>query len=93
MYLRDVVEEPRFTQDIDFYRSRYPRIDDVHASVTWSLSRDPRLGSPLPVAPDFYVFETTPIGSTPAFWVLYTFDQNKVYLHSIEPVRHTDEGE
>lgn len=93
MYLRDVVEEPRFTQDIDSYRKLYPRIDDVHQAITWTLGHDPRIGTSLPIAPDFRVFETTPIGDVPAFWVLYTFDDAKVYLHSLEPVRDSYEDE
>lgn len=86
MYLRAIIEEPRFTQDIDSYRRLYSHIDDVHEDLTWVLSRDPRLGEPLAVAPDFRLYTTTAIGDTPAFWVLYTFDAERVYLHSIEPV-------
>jgi hypothetical protein len=87
MSLRTVIEEPRFTQDIDGFRRKYPRIDEVHLAITWILARTPFAGTPLEVAPDFRVFETTAVGDTPAFWVLYTFDHEKVYLHSIEPVK------
>lgn len=91
-YLRDVVEEPRFMQDLDSYRDLYPRIDEVHASISWELSHHPALGTPLSVAPDYRVFETNAVGDTPAFWVLYWFDTKKIYLCSIEPVRKdTDE--
>jgi hypothetical protein len=86
MYLRDVVEDPRFTQDLDSYRQLYANMDDVYQDITWTLSRHPRVGDPLPVAPDFRLYTTTAIGDTPAFWVLYTFDSDKVYLHSLQHV-------
>jgi len=92
-YLRDVVAESRFSQDLDNFREKYPQIDDVFMAVSWTLARDPRQGTPLPVAPDFYVFETTPIGNVPAFWILYNFDEQKVYLQSIEPVTESDDEE
>jgi hypothetical protein len=84
MYLRDVVEEPRFTQDLDSYRPLYDHMDDVHQAITWTLSRDPRVADPLEHFPDFRRFITTAIGDTPAFWVLYSFDETRVYLHSLE---------
>lgn len=90
-YLRTVIEEQRFTQDIDNFRRIYARIDDVQRAITWQLSRNPLIGTPLPMAPDFRVYETDSVGSTPAFWVLYSFDVNCVYLHSIEPVDGDDE--
>ena len=86
MYLRDVVEEPRFIQDFDGYRQLYANMDDVHRDITWTLSRDPRVGDPLDKAPDFRLYTTTAIGDTPAFWVLYTFDAERVYLYSLQRV-------
>jgi hypothetical protein len=86
MYLRDVVEESRFTQDLDGYRRLYSNMDDVHQIITWTLSRQPMVGDALSFAPDFRLFTTTPIGKTPPFWVLYTFDAERVYLHSLQHV-------
>jgi hypothetical protein len=87
MSLRDVIEEPRFAQDLDAFRKIYSNMDDVHQSITWTLSRDPRIGDSLEVASDFRLFTTTAIGKTPAFWVLYTFDDEQVYLHSLQEAR------
>jgi hypothetical protein len=84
MYLRDVVEEPRYSEDLDHYRRLYSAIDDVQAIISWTLSRQPTIGQPLLVAPDFRVFTTSPFQDMPAFWVLYTFDTERVYLHSIQ---------
>jgi hypothetical protein len=87
MSLRDVVEEPRFTLDLDDYRDSYDNMDDVLSSITWALSNDPRAGEALEVAPDFRLFTTTAIGDTPVFWVLYTFDAERVYLHSLKEAK------
>lgn len=86
MCLRGVVEEPRYSQDLDRFRRMYSLVDDVHEDLTWILSRHPREGKTLTFAPDFWLYTTTAIGDTPAFWILYTFDTERVYLHSIEPV-------
>lgn len=87
MSLRNVVEEPRFSQDIDGFRKIYARMDDVYIGIAWSLSHDPRIGEQLRVAPDFRLLTTTAVDDTPAFWVLYTFDTENVYLHSLEEVK------
>jgi hypothetical protein len=84
MYLRDVVEEPRFAQDMDGYRRLYANMDYVYLDIAWRLSRDPRIGDSLDKAPDFRLYTTTAVGNMPAFWVLYTFDAERVYLHSIQ---------
>jgi hypothetical protein len=87
MPLRDVIEEKRFTQDLDAFRKLYSDMDDVHQIITWTVSRNPRVGEPLEVAPDFRLFMTNAIGKTPAFWVLYTFDDEHVYLHSLQEAK------
>jgi hypothetical protein len=87
MSLRDVVEGEVFTQDIDNLRRLYgDDIDELHRGITWALSNDPRIGDPLPQAKDYRVFTTTPIGKLPAFWVMYTFDTEKVHLVSLQEV-------
>jgi hypothetical protein len=89
-YLRDVVEEPRFAQDIDGYQAKYAHIDALHEWVTGTLSENPRAGRPFKEAPDIRVLTTPPIEDVPAFWVVYTFDENKVYLLSIRLVSDTE---
>jgi len=91
VFIRDIVEEKRFTQDLDNFRKIYARMDEVFYAFSWALAKDPRLGTSLEQAPDFWLFETTEAGDTPAFWVLYSFDQQKVHLHSIEPVAISDD--
>jgi len=83
MYLRGVVEEPRYSQDLDNLREQYPQIDEVQRRISWELSRIPRAGEPLEGAPDFRFFTTAPFEDVPTFLILYDFDEENVYLRSI----------
>lgn len=83
MYLRSVIEEPRYSQDLDNLREQYPQIDEVQRHISWELSRNPRGGEPLEDAPDFRFFTTTPFEDVPPFRVLYDFHEENVYLRSI----------
>jgi hypothetical protein len=80
---REVIEQERFTYDLDLYRNLYPRMDEVHDAITWTLSRNPRVGQPLADFPDFWVFKTTGSYALPAFRVLYEFTGEAVILHAI----------
>jgi hypothetical protein len=87
MYLRDVVEKKHFSADFDQLRELHPQLEATHEWLTWALANNPRLGKLLEVAPDFRAVMTPALEDTPSFWVLYTFDADKVYLHSIAPAR------
>lgn len=65
------------------YRRNYPEMDNVHAFITYELGNDPRIGKPNPHAPDFREIVTKSRANTPAFYVTYTFDEERVYLHSL----------
>jgi hypothetical protein len=84
-YLRDIVEEPRYSQDLDNFQHLYPDMDIVQGQIAWNLSKRPTVGNRLEFVPDFWIYETTATQDHPAFTVLYTFDENKVYLHSLHP--------
>ncbi|HVU14773.1 MAG TPA: hypothetical protein VHD90_26035, partial [Phototrophicaceae bacterium] len=88
-YLRGVIEEPRFTEDFDLFRQRYPDMDEIHRWITDQLGENPRLGEVLKQSPEYRTLVTLAVGKTPAFWVFYKFDERNVYLLSIEPV-HED---
>jgi hypothetical protein len=83
MYLRGVIEEPRYSQDLDALREQYPQIDEVQRRASWELSRNPRVGEPLEDAPDFRFLTTSPFEDVPSFRILYDFDEENVYLRSI----------
>ena len=87
MYLRGVVLESRYAEDLDNLRQLYPEMDQVEAHLESELSENPRLGDLSPTSDDFRVYTTGAVGQTPAFWVTYTFDVNQIFLHSIKIVR------
>jgi hypothetical protein len=85
MYLRDIALDARYAQDLDGFRRQYPALDDVQAALEWELANKPTTGEPLDFAPDFRRYTTKASVNTPTFHILYSFDENKVYLHSIHP--------
>ena len=86
MTARTIVEDTRFTTDLDHFRTIYPELDDIYASLSFLLATSPWVGTALRVAPDFRLFRTRESSRTPPFWVLYRFDDTTVTLYSIEPV-------
>jgi hypothetical protein len=86
--LRDVVEDSNFSEEFDSYREIYLEMDDVHAALTWTLGSDPRIGAVIQGFPHLTIrlFKTTPIGTTPAFLVLYRYTAEQVILLAIEHV-------
>ena len=89
--MRTVVEQPNFADDLDGYRQVYAEMEDVYESLCFTLAENPRQGTPLREAPSFRLYKTKSAGQTPAFWILFTFDSERVYLHSIEPMRDVQE--
>jgi hypothetical protein len=84
--LRDVIEEPNFTDEFDLLRNVFSRMDDVHEALTFGLSSDPRIGAFVQgfPHPTIRILRTTPIGDTPAFLVLYRFTADQVLLIGID---------
>jgi hypothetical protein len=85
--IRTVIEETRFTNDLDNYRRLYPNVDKVYLEMTWLLATQPRVGEALDFAPDFWRYQTSAVGEVSPFWILYTFDDNHVWLQSMEPIK------
>ncbi|MEO8393325.1 MAG: hypothetical protein ABI700_10065 [Chloroflexota bacterium] len=86
-YLKEIVEEQRFSKDIDSFRGKYTHIDELQEWISNTLPGNPRIGRPFKEDPELYVLTTPVLQDTPSFWVVYFFDENKIYLRSIEPVR------
>ncbi|MBZ0302296.1 MAG: hypothetical protein K8J31_21285 [Anaerolineae bacterium] len=84
--LRDVVEEPNFTEEFDSLRNVYSAMDEVHAGLTHTLGFDPRTGTVVQgfPHPTVRLFKTTPIEDTPAFLVLYRYTADQVILLAID---------
>jgi hypothetical protein len=78
-------EEKSFEDDLARLTAKYPCIQNVCDDMTWELSRNPEVGAELAGDPDYRIFHTTAYGNTPSFRVLYSFDDDMVYLWAIEP--------
>lgn len=82
--LRTIIE----TGDFETERDKHLEVrayDEIVEAVTWALARDPerykvqgtdRLGA----------IETNAFADIPSFLIVYTFDDDTVYLRWIEPI-------
>lgn len=86
MYHREVVDQPRAVPDIDFYRERYTDFEEAFRLISTELNINTFAHEPLKFAPDYRLYTSEPIGDAPGFYVLYTLDENKVYIESMHPV-------
>jgi len=84
---REIVQDPRFTQDFEMYRQNYPEMDDIYRAMTLSLQDNPFEGKPLETFPDFRTYLTHPHGNVPVFHVLYSYDTEHIYLYAISTVK------
>jgi len=84
--LRDVVEEPHFTEEFDLLRLSYAEMDTVHAAITFALASDPRIGDSLKSFPHptIRVFQTHATHNLPIFVVLYRYTDKLVILLGID---------
>ncbi len=87
--LRDVQEDPYFTEEFDSLRKTYAEMEAVHADLTWTLGSNPRIGTLIEgfLDPTVRLYKTTPIGDTPGFRVLYRYTDDRVILLAIDVVR------
>jgi hypothetical protein len=83
-YLRGVIEDPLYQQDLDNFRRLYPEIDEVQRLLGNELSAHPTAGIPWAIAPDFRAYKTSAYRSVPPFWIVYRFDETTVTLLSIK---------
>jgi hypothetical protein len=80
---REIVEEDQFKEDKKKLKKHSPkRLDEVLDGVTWVLARRPESFSQIP-GTDVYMAKTDPFG-IPALYIWFTFDEDHVYLESIE---------
>jgi len=88
-----LIQEIIFSEKIDFLYKKYSRIFDVHAAIDFTLGKNPLQGTSCTAEPEHYVYQTTEIGNTPSFWVLYRYDQAErtIYLISIIPAVEQEE--
>ncbi len=89
--LAEIIHEKSYDEKADLLEGNPPRLTDVMAAIEWSLARDPKQGTEL--EPGYRVYKTTSIYKTPAFWVLYKYEEasHKVFLMSLEAVKKVAE--
>jgi hypothetical protein len=84
---RTVREEKPFQTTIDRLRGTYSRIDEVWEAICWDLCRDPVRGAALSSDSRFRITETDSyVSAMPSFWVLFSYDDDMVYLWGLAPV-------
>jgi hypothetical protein len=78
-----IVEEAYFTQMLDQFIKRHPRLTDVWRAVSWELSRDPFDGVPVPQEDEFFCYKSLTIGPVPSFYFVYKIDEPEKTLYFI----------
>ena len=72
------------------YRRNYPDLEQAYKSIKKRLLDNPAIGVPLKSAPDFRLYTTEPIadeqGETQGFYVVYDYDLDHIYMHSVRKV-------
>lgn len=86
--LRTIVEENSYLIELYRLAEEYPRVFDVNDGVKWELARRPNeAGEPVQPRSSYRVYNSTALGATPSFSVLYLYDEvqdpDHVYLYSV----------
>lgn len=77
--MREIVAEHGVSLLIDEARGKYPRINEIYASLEWRLSRAPEDGIRISFTdPPAYLFQSMDVLGEPSILVLYEFDETCV---------------
>ncbi len=81
----EVIPTKVYLDSLANYKRTFPKLEEIHKGIVWTLERDPFWGKELPNMPDHRTLETYPASSETIFHVLFKYDatSNKVYLLSI----------
>jgi len=84
---RTIVEENSYVIELYRLAEEYPRVFDVNDGIKWELARRPDAGVPVQPRSSYRVYNSTALGATPSFSVLYLYDEVQdpdcVYLYSV----------
>lgn len=100
-FLRTVVEERSFAEDLNDLMHKYDGMDEVKRCIDWMVARNPLQFDQVIGFSDYYILKTTDveagIAPIPSFRVLLKYseeqDVNNVYLIAIEGVPVAPEEE
>lgn len=84
---RDIVEEPRYSEERDELAEGVIRWDNAMKGVTFAIAQRPTVVGRETVVEDMYAVATEPWPDAPDVVIYYTYDDENVYLESvIEPI-------
>jgi len=81
--IREIVEEPQFSVELQELEPDAVRADDFVDGAKWVLSRNPEVGKKIGQLVWFLAMARSATG--PAMVLYYTFDDDRVFLLSIQP--------
>ncbi len=91
---RDVREDPEVTEGINEAQKKWPRFDDAWAGLTWLLARQaPELGVWQMRGDTMYRLYKqagNKLADTPDITVVYSFDDQMVYVHDMKAEPRSD---
>jgi len=85
--MRSIVLDNSARAASDGYDDEFPRFDDAWKALEWLLCRNPDQGvSRLVGTTKYYLYkqDSDPYALTPVITVLYTFNDNSVFIHAIK---------
>jgi hypothetical protein len=82
--LREVVEQPRFRDEKKKLKPSAKRLDEVLDGVIWTLARSPESYANIP-GTKLYLAKTESADGVTGLFIWFTFNDNQVFLESIEP--------
>jgi hypothetical protein len=83
----EIVEEQNFRRELAIFHKSPQRADNFVESAKWALSRNPRSGTAIGERVWFLPM------ARGSFVIYYTFDEDKVYLQSIQRSSEIDRSE
>lgn len=98
---RQVVEEVSFSESVESLAIEFPALMWIRDAIIWTIARDPFAGTRIPSSEprlaNHFVFKTTETGGTPAFRVVYRYnekaDPERVFLLGIDAVEQIEPSE
>lgn len=81
--MRTIIEEDLFRRQKSKLRISVKRLDEILEGITWALSKRPEAFHNVP-GTNLHLIKTDPFSALPALHVWYKFDDECVYLLSIE---------
>ena len=86
MSFRTLIETPEFAAEKQMVEPDAKRLDEMLWIITWALSREPEHYPLVPGTKSLHMVMTDPFPDAPEIRIWYSYDDTRVFLHSIELV-------